>query len=155
MHRTPPFSSDLLRDSRPQLAELIVHHTAALTAGGKAAGGRAGGAGPSGRTSLGGHTGEAFLAGLTAHDVLHNKGVPKSLRQSWVGALRQILPEAAAAAVAEEYPSFRVIYRRLQRVDGISAVADLRVGSKRLGPARSRRLHRVLMAARDEAAAFV
>lgn len=135
-----------------ELAELIANHTTALSLGGRAAVG----GGASMRTSLGGQSGEAFLAGLTAHDVLHNKGKPKSLRSSWVGALKQVLPEAAAVAVADEYPSFRKLYDRLRsQPDGGLGVADVRVGAKRLGPVRSKRLHRVLMAAREEAEDFV
>ena len=103
-----------------------------------------------GRASLGGNEGESFLAGLTAHDVLHNRGVPRGLRAAWVGALRQLLPEAAAAAVADQYPTFRRLYDHLRRTGEIG-LQDVRVGSKRLGPARSRRIHRVLLAAREQA----
>lgn len=109
---------------------------------------------------------EGFLAGLTAHDVLRNKGVPRSLAQSWLGALRQVVPESAATAIYAEYPSFRRLYERLRQADAnegtgasastagshVACLADLRVaGGKRLGPARARRLQRVLMAAREQA----
>jgi len=98
----------------------------------------------------------AFLQGLTAHDVLHNKGVPKSLRQAWLGALRQLLPESAARAVQAQYPSFRRLYEHLLQAERAGGrpegdLAEVRVGQKRLGPARSRRLARVLMARREAA----
>ena len=67
-----------------------------------------------GRRSLG----AAFLAGLTSHDVLHNKGVPRSLQQSWPGALCQLLPETAAVAVA---PS-----AFMTAMDAIAAAKDLK-----------------------------
>jgi hypothetical protein len=97
-----------------------------------------------------------FLAGLTAHDVLHNKSVPKSLQQSWRGALRQLLPDTAASAVQEEYPSFRRLLEGMQEAeaDGRPAegcIAEVRVGTKRLGPARSSRLARIIMAKRNQA----
>jgi hypothetical protein len=96
-----------------------------------------------------------FLAGLTAHDVLHNRGVPKALHASWLFALKQLLPESAAVAVHAAYPSFRRLYSHLidaERAGREPALAELRVaGGKRLGPARSRKLVKVLMASRFQA----
>lgn len=98
-----------------------------------------------------------FLAGLTSSDILHNKGVPKSLPQAWLGALKQILPEAHATAVHQAYPSFRRLYAHLKRSEAEGGrpegcLAELRVqGGKRLGPARAKRLARVLMATREQA----
>ena len=110
--------------------------------------------GTCGRASLGGEAGANFLAGLTPADVLHNKGVPRSLRDAWVGALRQLLPESAALALAAEYPSFARLRTRLV-ADGERAVQDVHIGAKRLGPARSRRLHRIFTAARADAGSYV
>ena len=106
---------------------------------------------------------------LTAHDVLHNKTVPKSLQASWLGALKQIVPESAALSVHAEYPSFRRLYAYMQRAErdharrarggggggaavDLGALENVRVGAKRFGPARSRRLYRVIMATREQAA---
>ena len=130
-----------------ELSELLAMYTLVLQ---EASGGPSGTA-PAGRPSLGGSLGAAFLAGLTAHDVLHNKGVPRSLQQSWHGALCQLLPETAAVAVAQQYPSLRRLHMHLLRA-GEGGLQDVRVGAKRLGPARSRRLYRVLLATKEEAA---
>ena len=151
-----------------EVADILCASSAALTAGAAHGAGRRVG----GRASLGGTAGEAFLAGLTSSDVLHNRGVPKGLRQSWLGALKQVLPEAAATAVALQYPSFRQLHIYLRRADRsrihtcqssnasahasfIGDLADVRVGSKRLGPARSLRLYRILMATHSEASSDI
>ena len=155
-----------------ELAELLASYTAVLASAsgsGGGGGGRSGIGGVTSRESLGGSAGEGFLAGLTAQDVLHNKGVPRSLKESWLGALKQLLPEAAASAVAAEYPSFRRLYAYMQRAErdharrarggggggaavDLGALENVRVGAKRFGPARSRRLYRVIMATREQAA---
>lgn len=123
-----------------ELAELLATYSAALSASERA---------PA--------LEEEFLAGLTAHDVLHNKSCPKTLEQSWLGALKQILPESAALAVQAAHPSFRSLHARLAEAEAAggeaeaeAALADLRVGSKRLGPARSRRVHRMLRARAEQ-----
>ena len=135
-----------------ELSELLAKYTLVLQeASGGPSGAGAGGTAPAGRPSLGGSLGAAFLAGLTSHDVLHNKGVPRSLQQSWHGALCQLLPETAAVAVAQQYPSLRRLHNHLLRA-GEGGLQDVRVGAKRLGPARSRRLYRVLLATKEEAA---
>ena len=95
-----------------------------------------------------------FLAGLTAHDVLHNRSVPRSLSQSWLGALKQLLPESAASAVHAAHPSFRQLYDHVRQADAAGAaggLAELRVGAKRLGPARSKRVRRLLTATQEQA----
>ena len=98
-----------------------------------------------------------FLAGLTSADILHNKGVPKTLTMAWLGALKQLLPSSAADAVHAAFPSFRKLYTHLRANEAAGRpleghLADLRVaGGKRLGPARSRRLARLLLAGREEA----
>ena len=95
-----------------------------------------------------------FLAGLTSSDVLYNKSVPKSLDAAWLGALKQLLPDSAAVAVHAAYPSFRQLYSHLRQSEASGgkaegSLAELRLaGGKRLGPARSQRLARVLMATR-------
>ena len=125
-----------------ELADLLSNYTAALTAGCGGPSSSRGNA-AAGRLSLGGSTGAAFLAGLTASDVLHNRGVPKNLRGSWLCALQQVLPEAAAAAVAEQFPTLCRLQAHLLEA-GEGGIQDVRVGAKRLGPVRSKRLYRVL-----------
>jgi hypothetical protein len=132
-----------------ELCALLTRHGQALVASERAA--AKGGAGSE----------PAFLAGLTSSDVLRNKGVPKTLPQAWLGALKQILPEAHACAVRDAFPSFRRLYAHLARSEAEGGklegtLAELRVqGGKRLGPARAKRLARVLMATRHEADALV
>ena len=90
---------------------------------------------------------EGFLGGLTSADMLDNTAVPRTAAQSWVGALKQLLPESAAVAVHAAYPSFRLLYADLAANPAVAEarLQDLKVGAKRLGPARSRRLRRVFM----------
>ena len=150
-----------------ELTELLACHTLTLAkapAPSDALGG-ASGDGASGVAATGGAVGGGraptsapdFLAGLTAHDILHNRSVPKSLHAAWLGALKQLLPESAAMAVHAAHPSFRSLYSHLCDAERSgrpleSGLAELRVaGGKRLGPARSRRLVKVLMATRSEA----
>ena len=153
-----------------ELANLLAAHTTAIASQhAKAAKATLSAAAAPGRAELSRGEGGAdasaapdFLAGLTAHDVLHNRSVPRSLHASWRGALCQILPQSAANAVHEAHPSFRRLYDHLleaQRAAAAgsgrpveSALAELRVaGGKRLGPARSRKLIKIIMATREQA----
>ena len=95
---------------------------------------------------------EAFLSGLSSSDVLLNKKVPRGPSEAWLGALKQILPERSAQAVFDAFPTPARLYQHYRAAASPeSVIADLRVGERRLGPARSRRLHRVLMATREQA----
>ena len=132
-----------------ELCALLTRHGQALCASERAAAKSGDGCEP------------AFLAGLTSSDILRNKSVPKSLPQAWLGVLKQILPEAHAGPVREAFPSFRRLYEHLAQSEASGgklegSLADLRVqGGKRLGPARAKRLARVLMARREDADALV
>ena len=93
----------------------------------------------------------AFLSGLTSRDVLFNQKVPRGLSEAWLGALKQLLPERAASAVHTAFPTSQAIYQHYREAaDPQGAIADLRVGNQRFGPCKSRRLHRILMATREQ-----
>ena len=99
-----------------------------------------------------------FLGGLYAQDVLANRKsraihrAPRNLSEAWLGALQQIVPDNAARAVYDAYPSFRRLhdgFRAAQKPEAL--LENLRVGNQRLGPCKSKKIHRVLTAAQDEA----
>tara|TARA_B110001452_G_C15119856_1_gene390320 strand:+ start:91 stop:876 length:786 start_codon:yes stop_codon:yes gene_type:complete len=99
---------------------------------------------------------QAFLAGLSSQDVLFNQKMPRNPSEAWLGALRQLLPERAAAAVHAAHPTVSRLYAHYRAAAATgaephAAIAELRVGNQRLGPCKSRRLHRVMMATREQA----
>ena len=64
----------------------------------------------------------------------------------------QVIPDRAALVVSHEYPSFRRLYQSyLDAADPEGMLANLRIGSKRLGPSLSKRVHHVVMASQDRA----
>lgn len=94
-----------------------------------------------------------FLQGLRAKDVLFNKAASASLKAAWLGALRQVLPEGAAKVVSENYKTYRSLYLHLRagtEGEAERAIADLTVGKQRLGPAKARKLRRVMMATAEQ-----
>ena len=99
---------------------------------------------------------QPFLAGLSSQDVLFNQRMPRGPSEAWLGALRQLLPERAAAAVHAAHPTISRLYAHYRAAAAAgaephAAIAELRVGNQRLGPCKSRRLHRVMMATREQA----
>ena len=58
---------------------------------------------------------------------------------------------ARRAWLAAALPPARNLTDHLPPACRLGAIADLRVGNQRLGPSKSRRLHRVLMATREQA----
>ena len=95
---------------------------------------------------------EAFLSGLSSQDVLWNQKVPRGPAEAWLGALKQLLPERSACAVHAAYSSASALFAHYRTaVDPLADIANLQVGQQRLGPAKSRRLHRVLMATGEQA----
>jgi len=95
---------------------------------------------------------ERFLHGLNARDVRFNKSAPKEEAAMWVGALRQLLPDVASNALHATFPTFRTLYDKFAEGEHAEGeVADLRSGAHRLGPAKTRKIARVLMATREEA----
>lgn len=92
-----------------------------------------------------------FLQGLRAKDVLFNKAASVTLSDAWGGALRQLLSENAANAVFQKFPTYRSLYHHLcTATDPECTIADLRVGQKRLGDVRARRLRRVMTATNEQ-----
>ena len=61
------------------------------------------------------------------------------------------MPERAADAVYAAFPSFRRLYESFVVGGSAESLADLRVGNQRLGPAKSRKVHRVIMATQEQA----
>ena len=157
---TPPGMCARRAPNARELADVLANHTAAIAKAEQAqAEPAAAAAGSSSSAAAGPSTAPDFLAGLTAHDVLRNKGVPKAPSAAWLGALKQILPEAGANAVHAEHPSFRRLYNHLVDAEKPGSglpmegrLADIRCANgKRLGPARSKRLAKLIMAGREQA----
>ena len=70
------------------------------------------------------------------------------MRGSW-----QVLPESAAKVVCKEYKTYRSLYTHLRagtEGEAERAIADLTVGKQRLGPAKARKLRRVMMATAEQ-----
>ncbi len=61
-----------------------------------------------GRASAAPSTCEDFLHGLTASDALYNRTKPRDAEAAWLGALRQVLSEDAAAAVHVKWETAQV-----------------------------------------------
>lgn len=131
-------------DNEPQLADLLATYARPLNSLAKKVTGTDHLAEP-----------EDFLGGLSARDVLNNKKsriahrAPRNHEEAWLGALQQIVPDNTARAIFNDYPSFRRLYEEY-KASGDHADAlleNIQIGKvRRLGRARSAKIHRILMA---------